>query len=83
LAFSQFSLIYNYIFLGSLISELGNFCYDFLYVGRWLFAGFGAFFDSFIFCYRKIAFGNLWELISFMAFFGSFLDLGGFLGAIF
>jgi hypothetical protein len=38
----------------------------------WPFAGFGAFSDSFIFCYSWIAFGNLWGLISFMAFFGDF-----------
>jgi hypothetical protein len=52
-------------------------------VDGWPFAGFGAFSDSFIFCYSWIAFWNLWGLIFFMAFFGGFLDLGGFLGAIF
>jgi hypothetical protein len=52
-------------------------------VDRRPFAGFGAFSDSFIFCYSWIAFWNLWGLIFFIAFFGGFLDLGGFLGAIF
>jgi hypothetical protein len=49
----------------------------------WPFVGFGAFSDSFIFCYWEIVFGNLWRFISFMAFFRDFLDLGGFLDAIF
>jgi hypothetical protein len=53
--FSVFSDLY-YVFLASLISGLG--C-DFLYVGGQSFARFGAFFNSFIFCYREIAFGNL------------------------
>jgi hypothetical protein len=83
LAFSQFSLIYDYVFLGGLISGLGDFCYTYLDVDGRPFAGFGAFSDSIIFCYLWIAFWNLWGLISFMAFFKGFLDLGGFLGAIF
>jgi hypothetical protein len=83
LAFSRFSLIYDYVFLGGLISGLEDFCYTYLDVDGWPFAGFGVFSNSIIFCYLWIAFWNLWGLISFMAFFGDFLDLGGFLGAIF
>jgi hypothetical protein len=83
LAFSQFSLVFDYIFLGGLISGLDNFCYDFLYVDGWPFAGFGAFSDSFIFYYSWIAFWNLWEVFFFIAFFGDFLNLGRFLNAIF
>jgi hypothetical protein len=83
LAFSRFSLIYDYVFLGGLIPGLGDFCYDFPYVDGRPFAGFGAFSDSFIFCYSWIAFWNLWRLIFFIAFFGDFLNLGRFLNAIF
>jgi hypothetical protein len=59
LAFSRFSLIYDYVFLGGLISGLGNFCYTYLDMDEWPFVEFGTFSDSFIFCYSWIAFWNL------------------------
>ena len=80
LSFDQFLAMFSW---SAWFLDWGDFCYDSPYVGGRPFAGFGAFSDSFIFYYLGIAFGNLWGLFSFMAFFGDFWDLGGFLGAIF
>jgi hypothetical protein len=80
LSFDRFLAMFSW---SAWFLDWGDFCYDSPYVGGRPFAGFGAFSDSFIFYYLGIAFGNLWGLFSFMAFFGDFWDLGGFLGAIF
>jgi hypothetical protein len=84
LAFSQFSLVFDYIFLGGLISGLGiSAMIFFMWMGS-LLRDLEPFLIALFFAIHGLPLETCGTYsISFMAFFRGFLDLGGFLGAIF